>query len=1061
MQDNKDEPMDFKKVSAMPRLALTRPVTVIMSLVAMLVVGFIAYKQISVEMMPAGFTPPFLGVWTPYPNANPEEVEQLIARPIEEVVRTIKGVKRVETYSHTNGCWTSLHFNQSADMELAYNQLRDRIERVRPDLPDDVERLYIRKWDNDDEPIMWVALIPEKELEDPYYFTEQLIKKPLERIDGIASVEIEGADEKSIQILIDQEKVRAHKINLYEVITRLRSDNFAISSGDLRDGGQQIFVRSIGKFRSLEQVRNIPIRGANIRLKDIAEVVYDVPERRWVQRIDGKPALELAIFKESLANTVELTDKVEAMFAEFENDPRLNDIKVEVLFNQGHFIKESIDNLTSAGMWGGFFAFVVLYFFLRRFRMTLILNLAIPLSILFSLTFLYFMGWTLNLITMMGLMISIGMVVDNSIVVLENIYRRRSEGDGAKKAAARGTSEVSLAVTMATFTTIVVFLPLILMNDEAGFRFYMLRIGVPVIGALVASLIVAMVFIPLAATRVVSKKKVQEPPVIVKSTKWYTGVLSWSLTHRVETFVILLFVLFSLQFAMNNVAQTDNMNGNINDFRLMFELPDNYTLDDAARVVKMAEDTVRAHGDRYNLRTINAGYRANFARLHVFLQPEPPLAWYETLYNGAKDMLGLADTTLMSRDAVVEDVKKRIPELPGVKLRTTWWQTQGGDEASVNINLFGDDTQRLAQLAEEVERRLKAIPEIISVETDRERGDDEIRLMIKREQAQKFGISPRTISGTVMYALRGIQLPKFQTDDREIDMLIQLQEEDRQNLQQLKNITFFAQNGKEVPLDAVATISVKKGFGSIMREDGKTMLGVKANTTVQNIGMIHQKIDQAMAGFEMPYGYDWNKGSRFARLNERSESQWFGVVMAITSVFLLMGILFESFVLPLSVIIAIPFSFVGAYWMLYLTNTPFDTMSGIGLIILIGIVVNNAIVMIDMVNRLRNEGYARFEALITAGSKRFRPILMTAFTTIGGLIPMALGNAKMIGIEYKPMGLTIIGGLMFSTLVSLIAVPWAYTVFDDMRNYFRKLVGGVILKRKGVKEEAGEVLVTE
>ncbi len=1046
------------KISLLPRLSLTRPITVLMTLTALMVVGYIAYSSIAIALMPTGFTPPFLGVWTPYPNANPEEVEQLIARPLEEVVRTIKGVKTVRTSSRSNGCWTFLTFSQSADMDLAYSQLRDRVDRVRPDLPDDIERLYIRKWNNDDQAIMWIALVPDEPIEDPYYFAENIIKKPLERVDGIANVEIWGADEKSIQIYIKQDAVKSFKINLYEIINILRTDNFAISSGHIRDGDHKIFVRSVGKFRSLEEIRNIPIKGANIRLKDIADVVYDVPEKSWVQQIDGKSAIQIGVYKESMANTVDLCNTVEKIFnEEFKKDPRLANFKTEILFNQGSFITESVDNLKNAGIWGGLFAFLVLYFFLRRLRMTIILNLAIPLSLLVSLTALYFMGWTLNLITMMGLMISVGMVVDNSIVVLENIYRKRSEGMSSLKAAAEGTSEVSLAVTMATFTTIVVFLPLILMDGDAGFRFYMMRIGVPVMISLVASLIVAMVFIPLAATRVVSKREVAEPKAINKINGYYHTVLNWSITHRLETFIVLILFVMSLNYAMQNVAQTDDMDGNINDFRLIMDLPDNYTLDDAKRVVSMVEDTIRAKSDRYNIRTIDARFRQNRARLNVFLKPEPSLSWYDVLINSTAEMLGMADTTLMSRNEVVEDVKRRIPELPGIKIRTSWRRSSGNDDASVTLNLFGDDTKKLAMLSEEVERRLKSIPEIISIETDREQGEDEIQLVVKREQAQKFGISPQTISGTIMYTLRGIQLPKFQTDDREINMLIQLQEKDRENLEQLKNITFFAENGREIPLEAVATIRVKRGFGDIQRENGKTYLAIKANTTEDNISMIHGKIDKAMAGFAMPYGYSWTKGTRFSRIRESNESQNFGMYLSVVFVFLLMGILFESFVLPLSVIIAIPFSFVGAYWMLLITGTPFDRMSGIGLIILIGIVVNNAIVLVDLVNRLRLEGYSRKDALLEAGRKRFRPILMTAFTTIGGLIPMALGNAKMIGISYKPLGLTIVGGMMFSTLVSLVAVPWAYMLFDDMRNYFKRVFGGVIIS-KTKEVETGDVL---
>ena len=1041
------------------RFSLNRPVTVVMILIALLVVGFIAYKQIAVELMPAGFTPPFLGVWTPYPNSNPEEVEQLIARPIEEVIRTIKGVKRVNTRSSSNGCWAWIEFAQNTNMDVGYAQLRDRMDRVRAELPDDIDRIYLRKWSNDDEPILWIAFSTQYEIEDPYLLIENLIKKPLERIDGVASVEVWGADEKSIQIHVRQDAVKGYKINLFEVVESLRQDNFAISSGHVRMGDQKIYVRSVGKFRSLQEIQNLPIRGTNILLKDIADVKYDVPERRWIQRHDGRPAIQLGVYKESMANTVQLSQRIKEKFEnDFALDTRLDVFRKEILFNQGDFITESINNLKNAAIWGGFFAFLVIYFFLRRFRMSLLLNVAIPLSIMVSMTILYFIGWTMNLITMVGLMISIGMVVDNSIVVLENIYRRRSEGMDRKKAAEVGASEVSLAITMATFTTIVVFLPLILMNENAGFKFYMLRIGLPVIFSLLASLFVAMVFIPLASNRIVSKKEVREPQIITKLNALYQKMLSWSLGHRLETFVVLMIILFSTNFAMKNVASTENMDGNINDFRIMMDLPDNYTLTDAERIVSLVEDTIRAKAEEYQVRTIDAGFRANFARIRVFLVPEETKAWYQTILEGSAKLIGLPITHRMDRDSVVADVKRRLPEMPGVKLRTSWFQ-QGGNDASIAISLYGDDTQKLAQLSQEVERRLLSIPEIISVETDREKGEDEIQIVINRKQAQMYGINPRVISGTIMYALRGIQLPRFQTADKEVVMTMQLQEDDRETLQQLKNITFFTQNGKEIPLAAIADFTVKKGFGEVVRENGKTFLAVKANTTEQDLGMIYAKVDKAMTGFEMPYGYTWTKGQRFFRMQESDDSQKFAILLSITFVFLLMGVLFESFVLPLSVIVAIPFSFVGAYWMLYITNTPVDMMSRIGFIILIGVVVNNSIVLIDLVNRLRKQGFARFDALMKAGSNRFRPILMTAFTTIGGLIPMAMGNAKMIGISYSPMGRTIIGGLIFSTLVSLVAVPWAYTLFDDMRAYFKRLVSGVLTGRKKISTADADIPV--
>jgi len=1029
-----------KRPGLLPNFAIKRPITVIMTLVALIVVGYIAYSQIAVELFPAGFNPPFLGVWVPYPNSNPQEVEEQIAKPVEEQIQTISGVKNIRSYSSQNGCWSFIEFVQETDMDLAFAHLQDRMDRVKSEIPADIERVYIRKWSNDDEPILVAVFIEKEPQNDSYFLIEQFVQKPIQQIDGVGNVEIWGADEKSILIHINQDRVKSNKVNLYEVIQKLRSDNFAISSGYVSEGGRKIYVRSVGKFRTIEEIRNLPLGRPNLYLKDVAEVKYDIPEQRWINLMDGKPAIEIGVFKESMANTVELCERLKnEIHNELENDPRLAGFEIFILFDQGEYITESIQNLQKAAMWGGLFALMVLYFFLRRLKMTLIVNLAIPLSIMITLIVMYFSGWTLNIITMMGLMISIGMVVDNSIVVLENIYRQRALGvTDNKEAALWGTSEVGLAVSMATMTTVVVFLPLILMNDEIGFRFFMLRIGLPVIISLIASLFVSMVFIPLAATRFASHRKVEEAVVITRVNQLYGRLLSWSLKHKVETFVILIMLVISMQWASSKIESVEFLQGNINDFRIFFEMPDNYTLDDTQQILKTVEDTIRVKEKEYGIRTISTRFRNNWGRINVFLHKQRQKEWYEILYHSMLSTLDLYKPDVMEREDVIADVKERIPEFAGVTFRTTW-RHETGESGSISLMLYGDDSGKLKILGKEVERRLHSLEEILSIETDSEKGTDEIHLQIKRDQAKKYGISPDVIAGTIQYAVRGIPLPKYQTEEKEIDVNIQLREEDRQNLYQLKNLTFFTPNGREVPLDAVADFSIVKGFGEIHRENGKTSLGINATVLQEHMGTIYQKVDQVMDGFEMPYGYSWSKGRGFDRMESSGESQMFAVYLSITFVFILMGILFESFVLPLSVIISIPFSFFGAYWMLYLTGTKMDLLSQIGFIILIGIVVNNAIVLIDLINRNRRSGMSRYDAIMDGGKHRFRPILMTAFTTIGGLIPMAVGGTQMIGIPYSPMGRTIIGGLLTSTIISLIAVPWAYTIFDDMRIYLKKL----------------------
>lgn len=1041
-----------------PRFAINKPITVMMVLLAISVVGYIAFSQMAVELMPAGFVPPFLGVFVPYPNANPQEVEEQIAKPVEEQVQTISGVRRIESNSHENGCWVFIEFSQETDMDLAYTQLRDRMDRVKSELPEDVERIFVRKWSDDDDPILWIAFIEKEPVNDPYLLVEQHVQKPLTRVDGVANVEIWGADEREVLIRINQDLVKTYKINLYDVIQKLREDNFAISSGFVSEGGHKIYVRSNGKFINLTEVENLPIRGINLRLKDIAEVKYDVPERRWRNLLDGKKSISVGVYKESMANTVKLCQDVLELFRErIATDPQLKNYRYEVLFNQGELIQESVDNLELTGLWGGFFAFIVLFFFLRRIRMTIIVTIAIPLSVLISLTILYFLGWSLNLVTMMGLMIAIGMVVDNSIVVLENIYRKRAEGLEIRQAALIGTSEVGLAVTLATLTTVIVFLPLILMNDDIGFKFYMLRIGLPVILSLLASLLVAMIFIPLSATKFVSQKSFKEPKSIDLSNRLYQRILSWTLHHRLETVILLAMIVLSLFFAASRVKSKPGMHGNISDFQLFFEMPDNYTLNDAEQLFAEIEDTVRIKKDIYGIRTINSRFRTNWGHMRIFLLPAPKEQWFTVIYKNILKLMGFPTGDPMDREDVIEDLKKRIPQFPGVKIRHGWNQESSQEDASLSIVLYGDDTNTLAELSREVERRIGSIEEILSVETDRERGSDEIRLQINRIQAKKYGISPTLIAGTIQYALRGLPLPKFHTNEKEIDVHIQLREEDRRSLHQLKNLTFFTAAGKEIPLDALVTFEVQKGFGGITRENGKTFLEIKATTAKDNYKLLFDKVDKSMNGFQMPYGYSWSKGQQFDRMQESGENQKFALILSGTFVFLIMGVLFESFVLPLSVIISIPFAFVGAYWMMFLTGSPIDTMSQIGFVILVGVVVNNAIVLIDLINRLRNEGWGRTEAIIEAGKQRFRPILMTAFTTIGGLMPMAVGNAKMIGIPYAPMGRTIIGGLLTSTFLTLLAVPCAYTLLDDMRNYFKRLAMILLYQKCRSKSEFAPV----
>ena len=768
--------------------------------------------------------------------------------------------------------------------------------------------------------------------------------------------------------------------------------------------------------------------------------------RNGAGAIDRKPSAMVAVYKESTANTVELAELLRGAVEEFKSDELFAGMEFQILFDQAEHILDTIKDLKVAGLWGGFFAFMVLIFFLRRLWMTFIITLAIPLSLLISLTTLYFLGWSLNIMVMMGLMICVGLVIDNSIVIVENIHVRKLSGATPDNAAISGASEVALAVTLATMTTVVVFLPLILINDDIGFSFYMLRIGLPVIIALVASLGVSLLFIPLGTKySIFSKKTIAEPRIVEWGNNKVQKILRWTLKNRLDATLIALIILFSVSIPMNNIKKTDEAQGNINDFNLIFDFPGSYSLAKVDELFTMVEEILFSKKEEYDIRTVSTRFGTGWGRIWVFLNSRKQ-SWWQDLFDKIGYSLRLKQKKYMDREEVIEDVKARVPEIPGVSMFTSWRRGSTSDNA-VEITLSGDDTETLMEIAGEVKRILRQIPSINSLDIDLERGRDEIQVKLDRELLRRVGIAPSSIAYTISYALRGIELPEIYNGEKEITVKTQYLKEDRETLEQLKNLRFATRDGEEIPLSAMADFQAVKGLGEIHRRDGKTTLIVKASTTKDNMEELSADIDRVMSGFHMPRGYSWSKGGRFTRMEESNEAQQFAVLLAITFVFLLMGILFESFILPLSVIVSIPFSFFGAYWLLYITGTSFDIMAGIGLIILIGVVVNNAIVLIDLVNRMRADGMGRTEALLAASKRRFRPINMTAMTTICGLLPMAAGNSSLIGIPYAPLGRVIIGGMATSTVFTLVIVPLFYTFFDDLREYWKRIIAGLVRKR--------------
>ncbi len=1034
-----------ESTSLLPRISVTRPVSITMCLVGLLALGAVSYSRIRIQAFATGLDSPrlYLGTST-QTDTTPHEKDADIARPMVEHLRTLKGLEYYEIKSHRRGTYTKLVFRKGLDMSEIYNRLMDRVEQLKRVIPEEYrENFWVWKYNPEtDSEILWAGVAFPYEVDDARHELERLVQPRLERIRGVAKVEIWGAPEKAVMIELDREKLRTRGVNPYELVRNLQGDNFTMGGGTVHEGGKKLYVRSLARYGDLEELQSLPIltREGDVLLKDVATVSQDVLRFR-VNRLDGRPTVSIGVYKESETDIVALCDRVENEMERIEAEIGF---KFGVFFSQGRLIKESMQNLQNTGLWGAIFATVVLFIFLRAVRMTALITLAIPLCVMVSVTALYFMDWSLNLLTMMGLMVAVGMVVDNAIVVVENIYRMRVKGENTHDASVKGASEVALAITTATLTTVVVFLPLMVMSGDVDLSFFLSRVGVPVILALIGSLFAALVFIPLASKWFGGSRVTPDPTYIARPRKAYLSGLSWALSRRKDAVLIVLALSATMFYPMEKVKRSDSLKGSANTIRIQYRPPKFLGWAELEGIASQVETFLESKREVYGVRNIRFSYSpAGKWKIHftILLEEEGSVPWWHQTYRGLRKWVGYPLDSRMHRKAIIEDIREKVPTFVGHQLLV---ERGAVGDPHVAVELLGDDREVLDRLRIEVVRRLTEIPSVTGIFAEGDRGEDEVQVRIDREAAKQYGISPHRVATSIYYQLAGVALPSYVSEGKEKDLRILLNKLDRQTMLHLKGLTFRSESGEEIPLSAFASLRVKEGQQTILRRESKLTLGCLVFAKKDDLAGLYEEIDRAMEGFKMPPGYRWNKGERFEKFKESEETMRFAVILAITFVFLLMGVLFESFLLPFSVLFCIPFAFLGVYWTLFLTDTVMDRMAQVGMIVLIGVVVNNAIVLVDRVNRLRAEGLDRGAAIREAGANRFRPILMTSFTTIFGLLPMALSSSELMGVPYSSMGRAMIGGLFCATFLTLFVVPLFYTYLDDLRVALRRIVSGVL-----------------
>ncbi len=1140
-----------------------RPVAALVLFTTLLVVGGISYREIPLQLLPSGWTEPALSVYIPTPNSSAQENEEKVARVIEEQLRTLTGIEEVTSSSNANRVYMRIKFNANVDIDLGKAEVRDRIERARPNLPDDVEEISMWSEDADDLPLGFFGLLHPGDGERTDYLIDKVVMPRLEAVRGISNVEIWGGGVDSLRILLDEDRVVASRMDLGDLIGRLTTDNFTEPLGDLDDGGRRILLRSDMRFRSAEEIAEFPI-GDGLRIKDVGEVRRVKSVRNSLARIDGSYSYTGMVTKESQVNVVEAGKNFRAAIEEIENDPRVaGEIEFIMFWMPGDMVEASLAQLQKTAAWGGALALLVLFVFLRRFRLTMCVALSIPVSAVMAIAWEYFGGDSFNILTMAGITLAIGMLVDNSVVVVENIARFRAQGDDPLTAAGKGAREIALAVTLATMTTVVVFLPMMFISEHPIMKMVFVGIGRPLCVSLVFSLFVALAFLPVVSGRILGERpafitRLSEiaGPLIALPVRlatiavagvcglWFLGirgthalnsavvapsrflplrillsgvpfVLAWlALEATIPALVVgdrfspeswgelgklfpaLLFgsaaaasvlIFFALprwarrrrgwparpeslqpedasligmvtalnrrivSWTMSHRLMASGLSGlcflsifipvNLTDFaaflqdedttsvRFFVQFDADFTLAEAAEEMRVYEDFVEERRDSFGYENWNSRFDDRGGQVNVYwARPLKPERLTE----------------------INKEIKTEVPRLPGH--RVTFYDGENTSRRQKNVAFFtlrGPDSRVLEQYGLEAVRILEGIPGLTGVKSPLENSPETLQVEIDRDLALTMGVSPDTALNTISYTLRGWSLNRFHEEGREIPLLVEYDEEEVAGIGTLRDLQVWTGEG-QVPLSSFSDLVVTKGDRSIFRRNGQTTFDITSE--IEDPSRVMEITDagnRALAAeLDLPRGYSLGleDSVRFRQAEEQVQMKK-ALILSVVLVFLLMGILFESVLLPFSVLFTIPFAMLGAMWTLFLTNTPLDFMGWIGLIVLAGVVVNNGIVLIDRIHRLVGSGMDRNEAVVLGCGQRVRPILMTALTTVFGLLPMALTEPATNSIPYQALATVVAGGLVISTFFTLWVVPLAYTVFDDLSKILTNRVRWVLAPR--------------
>jgi hydrophobic/amphiphilic exporter-1 (mainly G- bacteria), HAE1 family len=1049
--------------------AISRRVTVIMCTVAIALFGLVSLSRLNLNLLP-DLSYPTLTIRTELPGAAPLELETLVTRPVEEAVSIIRNVRQVRSVSRAGQSDVTLEFVWGTDMDVAGIDVREKLDVLQ--LPLEAKRPLLLRFDPSSEPVMRLAFMDAdatardegvERLKSLRRFADDRLKPDLEAVEGSAAVKVSGGYEDEVQVFVDQQKLAQMGLSIDAVTRRIRAENVNLSGGRLEQGTQRFLVRTLNEFESIEQMAGAIIAtrdGQPVYLRDVAQVTRGYKDREAITRVDGREAIELAVYKEGDANTVQLAEGVrKRLEALGKSLPEGTEIRP--VYDQSKFISAAISEVKSAALLGGVLAILVLYAFLRDARATLITGIAIPVSVLGTFVLMYAFDLTLNIMSLGGIALAVGMLVDNAVVVLESIVRKREHGMGRRDAARFGTREVATAVTASTLTSVAVFFPMVFISGVAGQLFKDQSLTVTF--ALAFSLVVALTLVPmLAAGRpeadhpheatattarpmrridrafatlaagarwlgrwIATGTRLALSPLVMAAqgaTGWaetrYPRAIRWALAHPGQTLggAVALFVL-TLVFILPRLGTELIPQMSQGEFNVDLRLPPGAPLEQTDRAVRAAQQasaalgnvalaySVAGTGNRLDANPVDAG--ENTGRLSI------------TLEEGAGRV---------EEDAAMQGMRGSLENLPGVQYRFSR-PSLFALSTPLEVVVSGYDLDRLRLAAEQVRERMVADGRFADVKTTVEAGNPEIQIVFDQERAAQLGLVVRDIADRVVNSVRGEVATRYKLRDKRIDVLVRSVDNRAASVEEIRSLIVNPGAAYPVPLSAVADVQLAVGPAEVRRLGQERVAVISANLAHGDLGSAVAVLQGIVNEIDLPVGTTAFLSGQSEEMRDSFRSMEFVLLLAIFLVYLVMASQFESLIHPFVILLTIPLAITGAVWALWLTGTTVNVVAYIGLIMLAGIVVNQSIVLIDAVNQARERGLAKHEAIVAAGQLRLRPILITKLTTILGLMPMALGIGE--GAEVRaPMAITVIGGVLLTTFLTLLVIPVVYAVLD-------------------------------